>query len=525
MKILLGSPVHQSAPILKEFLRSISELQLPEECRLDLHLIDDGCEPDAASLLRDAYQRVLTGPPREASNVRIEKNQSPRTPYVANETTHYWNEDLVWRVAAMKDVILARGLMEDYDAVFLVDSDLVLHPNTIKVLWDADKDVISEVFWTRWQPTADELPQVWLDDTYTLYSRRRGETPDEAEVNHRTWAFLRMLRVPGVYPVGGLGACTLIRRRALDKVSFAPISNLSFWGEDRHFCVRAAANGVELWADTHHPSLHLYRPSDLERVEAFRRGEEAPSKMSLTLPVEMARATVVAPTPDALTAPNKLETSSRFFRTGDVHTDEMVYAFPSTWWSRRYEYAWAASFAGPDLTVLDAACGILHPFKFYLNKTCRETFACDRDPLILDKDAILNNIISEIGVEAITHEGGGVSHESFEGLKLACTDITKLPYEDERFDRVFCISVLEHMDAATMTASLSEMCRTLKKDGLIVLTFDFPTIDVPQIILAVKTAGLAFAGELDARLPDDAIYSDLWGRLYCFRTLLKRADA
>lgn len=216
---------------------------------------------------------------------------------------------------------------------------------------------------------------------------------------------------------------------------------------------------------------------------------------------------------------------SRFFRTSDIRTDDMVYAFPATWWSRRYEYAWAASFAGPDLTVLDAACGILHPFKFHLNKTCRETFACDRDPLILDKDAILNNIISEIGVEAITHEGGGVSHESFEGLKLACTDITKLPYEDERFDRVFCISVLEHMDGATMIQALSEMRRTLKKDGLVVLTFDFPTIDPPQMVATVVGAGLVFADEIDMKLPDDAVYSDLWGRLYCFRALLKRADA
>ena len=29
-------------------------------------------------------------------------------------------------------------------------------------------------------------------------------------------------------------------------------------GEDRHFCVRAACAGFEMWADTHCPPAHLY---------------------------------------------------------------------------------------------------------------------------------------------------------------------------------------------------------------------------------------------------------------------------
>ena len=51
---------------------------------------------------------------------------------------------------------------------------------------------------------------------------------------------------------------------------FALLPNLSLWGEDRHFCVRAASLGFSLYADTHRPPLHLYRPTDLARVESWR---------------------------------------------------------------------------------------------------------------------------------------------------------------------------------------------------------------------------------------------------------------
>lgn len=83
---------------------------------------------------------------------------------------------------------------------------------------------------------------------------------------------MAQLRQPGVYEVGGLGACTLIRRSALEKgVRFERIRNLSLWGEDRHFCVRAAALGIPLFVDTRNPAFHIYRDSDLEGADRYMR--------------------------------------------------------------------------------------------------------------------------------------------------------------------------------------------------------------------------------------------------------------
>lgn len=115
------------------------------------------------------------------------------------------------------------------------------------------------------------LPQVWVADQYRLYHASREEVLDEEEKARRTDEFLHMLSRPGTYKVGGLGACTLISRKALAMgVSFSEIYNLSFAGEDRHFCVRAAALGLELYADTHYPPFHIYRESDLPQLRSLK---------------------------------------------------------------------------------------------------------------------------------------------------------------------------------------------------------------------------------------------------------------
>ncbi|RBN36101.1 glycosyl transferase, partial [Priestia megaterium] len=64
--------------------------------------------------------------------------------------------------------------------------------------------------------------------------------------------------------------CTLISQKALQKgINFSKISNLTFWGEDRHFCIRAAALGLSLYVDTHYPAYHIYRDTDIKGGQEF----------------------------------------------------------------------------------------------------------------------------------------------------------------------------------------------------------------------------------------------------------------
>lgn len=261
IRVLFGSPVRQHPAVLEHFLTSARKLD-HDDLAVDYWFIDNNTEERASQLLAHFA--------REDSNATIVRH-ADNGEYICDEKTHYWKEEVIWKVAAFKNNIIGRALAEGYDYVFLVDSDLVLHPKTLVHLIQLGKEIVSEIFWTRWEPGFPELPQVWVNDQYNLYDRARGEALTQAEVLQRVNTFLGQLRVPGVYKVGGLGACTLISQKALRAgVGYKEIYNVSFVGEDRHFCIRAAALGFDLFVDTHYPAFHIYRLSDLDDLTAYK---------------------------------------------------------------------------------------------------------------------------------------------------------------------------------------------------------------------------------------------------------------
>ena len=94
---------------------------------------------------------------------------------------------------------------------------------------------------------------------------------------------------------------------------------------------------------------------------------------------------------------------SRYIRQSDPKTDTLVFPLHPAWWSRPYEYEWARQFARSSDVVLDAACGISHPFKFWLTEHCREVHACDWDERILSEEAIRLDIAADFGEQAALH--------------------------------------------------------------------------------------------------------------------------
>ena len=252
-KILIGSPICQDPMVLHAFFMSLRRLQIPD-CEVFYHFIDDNHNPLSTVFLtdfRNAMQNVT---------VEIPSHETDSTLYI----NHRWNHDKIWKVAAYKDSMIDRARREGFDYLFLIDSDILLRPETVRHLISRERDIIAEVFWTKWTENAVEQPQVWMSDFYNQFEKKPGEKLTQKEEKSRTFAFFKKLKVPGVYEVGGLGACTLISKAAIEKgVSFARIDNLTFWGEDRHFCVRARVLGVGLFVDTQYPAYHVFRPSEL----------------------------------------------------------------------------------------------------------------------------------------------------------------------------------------------------------------------------------------------------------------------
>jgi len=259
MKVVIGSPVRQKEAILEQFLQSLDNLDYAG-LTIEYVFVDDN--ETASSLLYDFAAKH--------TDTVIIRGDNP-VEYRCDEETHCWQENLIWKVAAYKDRIIEYALQTGAEYLFLVDSDLYVHPQTVKHLIELKKDIVSEVFWTKWAQQLAPLPQVWVGDQYRLFAMERGVTVSENEQAIKSQEFINMLQTPGVYKVGGLGACTLISRCALEKgVNFKEIYNLGFIGEDRHFCVRAVALGLKLYADTWYPPFHIYRESELWNLAKYK---------------------------------------------------------------------------------------------------------------------------------------------------------------------------------------------------------------------------------------------------------------
>ena len=237
MRILVGAPVKQDETIFKYYLESLASQQHNHE--VDYFFILHN-SPELKKYLHPHQYEEYTN-----------KTQYSRA------DTHYWNSNNLKDVMIMKNYLLKKTLDEGYDYFFLVDSDLILHPNTLEHLARQRQKIISEIFWTKWKPHEEEMPNAWDYDYY-------GYAKDH---NWRKW------RHKEIYKVGYSGACIMIHRDVIEAgVYYSPIHNVSFttW-EDRAFCIRAAVHGFQVTMDTHYPARHLYRAEDVKAYEIHRQ--------------------------------------------------------------------------------------------------------------------------------------------------------------------------------------------------------------------------------------------------------------
>lgn len=237
MRILITAPLRQQRKIFKEHQDALDRLAIPDGVTVDRYYVVNDC-PRIISDLRDCtYDVINTG-----------------DTYLKSAEGHTWTMENVTKMSMLRDITIARMLQGGYDYWFSVDTDVVMDTQTLRWLLKADKDIVSEVFWSK---TGDVLwCNAWMYDTY--------DTDGQLDV----W------KHPGLYRVGMTGACTLVKRRVFESgVRYEQIPNVrkAFYGEDRHFCVRAACAGFECWLDTHVPATHLYNEHDYKAyMEAMK---------------------------------------------------------------------------------------------------------------------------------------------------------------------------------------------------------------------------------------------------------------
>ncbi len=210
---------------------------------------------------------------------------------------------------------------------------------------------------------------------------------------------------------------------------------------------------------------------------------------------------------------------SRFFNTDDQKENNIFYELPNGWWSRVFEYVWAGSLVSSEDVVLDTAAGVCHPFKFYLSDKAKEVHAIDLDARVSNLDEIKKDIIHFVGKP----QSEIVKQEDVDKIKFTIGNISNLTYEDQTFDKIFNISVLEHVDTDTQIAAMKEFYRVLKDDGLLIVTVDYPDVTPVRLIELVAQSGFEFAGQIDYAIGDKAISGKYAGKdLKCFRAVLRK---
>ncbi len=118
--------------------------------------------------------------------------------------------------------------------------------------------------------------------------------------------------------------------------------------------------------------------------------------------------------------------------------------------SKRWEYPWALSRAGlaPGSRVLDAGCGA-SIFPVYLAEQGHRVSAVD------------------------LHPPEGLAQRHGVDIGYAAAGITELPFADETFDAVFCISVIEHLGHDGVLGALAELRRVARPGARLMISTDY----------------------------------------------------
>lgn len=263
--VLIGSPIRQKPNILKQFLIGLNEAN-KDGLSVSYFFVDDNTDEESSALLYEftKYNDVILKNGNEMFS-KLDDHE-----YICDDD-HHWTSANIRRITLFKDAIIDYCIENKFDYLFFVDSDIVINKDTLNHLISRKVEIVSNVFWTQWQVNASLSPQCfWIPDLYRQNTSFNQELSPEEATRIRS-EMVERLRNPGIYSVHGLGACTMIARSAIEKgVRFKEIPNLSVPGEDRHFCIRAGALGIDLYMDTVNPVYHIYREEYLNRVEEFK---------------------------------------------------------------------------------------------------------------------------------------------------------------------------------------------------------------------------------------------------------------
>lgn len=234
-RILIAAPANCKEEMFKEYLNSLNHLIVPEDYEIERFFVLDKNSPLKNLLKEEEYIEV------DNKELKLLKNENQ---------PKQWKQENYKFIAKLRDYILEKAKTNNYDYLFSVDSDILLHPKTLMHLINCNKDLISTAVWTK------------LSENLSINC---AQYEGWGEYSNK-----EVFQNPGIYKVGWTCIAVLMSPKIFlnPNIVYDQILGVDNTGsEDYSFCLRCYCNipDLECYISTYYPARHLYHEKDFNR--------------------------------------------------------------------------------------------------------------------------------------------------------------------------------------------------------------------------------------------------------------------
>ena len=235
-RILIAAPANCSEEMFVEYLNSLNHLIIPQDYIVNKFFV----------LNKDSILKKYL---KEEEYIEVDNNKLILEKEINKPKK--WKMENYKFIAKLRNYILEKARKDNYDYLFSVDTDILLHPQTLNHLINCNKDFISTAVWTR------------LENSGLSINCAQFESWGEYQNKE-------IFKQKNIFKIGWTCIAVLMSSKIFSNpnIIYDQILGVDNTGsEDYSFCLRCYCNipDLECYISTVYPARHLYHERDFER--------------------------------------------------------------------------------------------------------------------------------------------------------------------------------------------------------------------------------------------------------------------